>query len=337
MAHRTPIEDGAPSQESLMAIAPQEDLALPAALQSLLDRSITAWFSLTYVGVNPGVSKDEAFNKHIDNLREIRSLDSLLQDRQYWFFQLRDSFLNHDRVLKWDSNHLERYILLPVDYGFANNQDCYFVSHYWHTKDHPDPEGSDLRLIQEDLRGEEWSYVWLDWTCMPQVPRTDGEQRYFNRMLRYISMLVRDCAFAWRFPSFEPRAWVLFEVAEFVLTHKGRWVTDDIAPFIAHVDEMVRIGNVHPIIDKYGYRCTKNGDMRLVVGWLEILVIIANIVEDVGVRQCILDVLNRPIVGSYNLIVPGMPNFQIDKANGTITLDGETWNFTPVFDLTSGA
>lgn len=319
-----------------MAIAPQDDLATSAALQSLLDRSITAWFSLTYVGVDPAVPKDEVFNKHIDKLREIRSLDTLLQDREYWFFQLRDSFLNHDRVLKWDSNHLERYILLPVDYGFANNRDCYFVSHYWRTKDHPDPEGTDLRLFHEDLKGQEWSYVWLDWTCMPQVQRTDGEQRYFSRMLRYIPMLVRDCAFAWRFPPFEPRAWVLFEVAEFVLTHKGRWVTDDIAPFISHVDEMVRIGDVRPIIDKYEYRCTTKGDMRLVVGWLEILVIIANIVENLSVRQYILDHLNRPFVGSLRLIVPGMPEFSIDKVNGTIICNGKTWNFTPIYHLTSG-
>ena len=235
-------------------------------------------------------------------------------------------------MLKWDPKGLDRYILLPIDYGFANNQDCFFVSHFWLESHHPDPDGTDLRLFHEDLKICNWSYVWLDWTCMPQCPRTATEQRYFDKMLRCIPMAVRDCGFAWRFPRFEPRAWVLFEVAEYMLNHKAYWVTDDIKPFVSHVNEMVEMGEVKPIIEKYEYRCTTKGDMKLVVGWLELLVLLRRIVGNVRHRQWIFDLLNQPYAGSMTIPELGM---EIDKANGVITVGGEEFEFTPVFLLTA--
>ena len=265
-------------------------------------------------------------------MRRLVSLESLLECREYWFFQLRDSFLKQNRVTKWDPNNLGQYIILPIDYGFANNRDCFFISHFWRERHHPDPDGTDLRLFQDDLKDPDWSYVWLDWTCMPQVPRTAVEQYYFDRMLRCIPMVVRDCGFEWRFPSFEPRAWVLFEVAEYMLNHKAHWITDDIKPFVSHVREMLRIGEVKPIIDKYNYRCTTKGDMRLVVGWLETIVILYLVVPSVAQRQHIFDQLNQPWVGSMQVL--GL-DLEIDKAQGTITAHGKTYKFTPVFHLTS--
>jgi len=143
--------------------------------------------------------------------------------------------MRQNHFMKWDPKHLDEYILLPIDYGFANNKDCFFVSHYWHTMGHPDPEGKDMSFFRTELKEEEWSYIWLDWTCMPQVPRTDAEYRYFKRMLRCIPMVVRDCAFMWKFPRHEPRAWVLFEVAEFILCHaaySNSILEDDVKPFV---------------------------------------------------------------------------------------------------------
>jgi hypothetical protein len=69
-------------------------------------------------------------------------------------------------MVKWDPTALDEYILLPVHYGFVNNQDCFFVSHYWHTKEHPDPEGTDMQLFRTDLELVDWRYIWVDWTCM---------------------------------------------------------------------------------------------------------------------------------------------------------------------------
>ena len=262
------------------------------------------------------------------------SLESLLENREYWFFQTRESFLKQDHMMKWDPNHLDRYIILPIDWGFVNQEDCFFVSHFWRERHHPDPDGTDLRLFHEDFKALDFSYVWLDWTCMPQVKRTAAEESYFNRMLRCIPMLVRDCGFGWRFPHFEPRAWVLYEVAEYMLNHRNFWFTDDIKPFVSHIMEMVKIGKVQPILDKYKYRCTTMGDMRLVTGWLEINVILYLEVHNVSQRQQILNWINQATTGScHNLEL----DLMIDKVEGIVTVGGKTYNFTPVFRLESGA
>lgn len=295
---------------------------------------------LNYVSIEDSKenSKKIMVDWHTNVVRRLVSLDSLLERREYWFFQLRDSFLKQNRLTKWDRNNLDQYIILPIDYGFANKKDCFFVSHFWRERHHPDPDGTDLRLFQDDLKAEDWSYVWLDWTCMPQVPRTAAEQYYFDRILRCIPMIVRDCGFEWRFPSFEPRAWVLFEVAEYMLNHERHWITDDIEPFASHVREMVRIEKVKPIIDKYKYRCTTEGDMRLVVGWLEAIVILYLVVPRASQRQRIFDQLNQPYVGwmkVYDLDFEDL-DLEIDKVEGTVTAHGKTYKFTPIYHLTSG-
>ncbi|GAB1317173.1 hypothetical protein MFIFM68171_07383 [Madurella fahalii] len=49
-----------------------------------------------------------------------------------------------------------------------------------------------MLLIQEDL-----------------ATQNDKENAYFQMMLRCIPMVIRNCAFEWRFHSFESRAWIL--------------------------------------------------------------------------------------------------------------------------------
>jgi hypothetical protein len=123
---------------------------------------------------------------------------------------------------------------------------------------------------------------------MPQAPRSEVQQKYFDKMLQCIPMIIHDCAFEWRFPQFEPRAWILFEVAEYVLNHSEFTITDDMEPFVSHVIEMIKEG-VSQVIDKYGYKCTNKGDSQLVIRWLEILVILIKVVPNVGTRQEIFD------------------------------------------------
>jgi hypothetical protein len=296
-----------------------------AAFQSLVERSITAWHSLNYVGVDQ--DEELEIRRMIKTLKGLSSIEALLEDGQFWFFQLKESFIRQQLLMKWDSVRLDEYILLPIEYGFVNSADCFFVSHYWHTREHPDPTGHDMRLFREDLTHQEWSYIWVDWTCMPQVPRCEAQQTYFTKMLRCIPMLVRDCAFEWRFASFEPRAWVLFEVAEYVLNHKEHTVTADIQVFISHVREMFTEG-VLPVISKHGYVCTNGGDLPLVVGWLEMLVILVKCVPDTGTRQEILDWVNRSYVGSYCNPILGI---EIDKSKGMFSCNGSTYAFTPIF------
>ncbi|KAG0376367.1 hypothetical protein BGX24_007860, partial [Mortierella sp. AD032] len=242
--------------------------------------------------------------------------------------------MGQSRLAKWDSGHLDRYILLPIDYGFVNNRDCFFVSHYWRTRSHPDPKGIDMSLFRDDLRDQQWSYVWVDWTCMPQVPRSKKEDRYFRKILRSIPLLVQDCGFEWRFPTFEPRAWVLFEVTMWLLNHKPPTsITDDMKPFFNHVQYMVRDG-VLPTLEKYGYRCTNQSDLSLVTGWMEIMVILFKTVPDVRTRQEIVDRTYAPFVGSVTFYDPEL---EIDKSAGTITIGGMVHKFTPIFQLTSDA
>lgn len=302
----------------------------PAAFQSLVARSIAAWRSIRFATKN----REELIEKYSAMLPKLKSIDDLLgANPKYWFFQTRENFMSQTALAKWDSDCLERYIVLPVDCGFANNTDCFFISHYWRTPSHPDPDGIDLSLLRQDLEGQEWSYVWLDWTCLPQVPRSQAEERYFRQMLQCIPLVVQDCAFVWRYPEFEPRAWVLFEIAVFLLNHHYcDSPTEDMKPFALHIKKMVESTGVIPTLKEYGYRCADDSDLTLVTGWLEILVILHKAVPDVLLRQEILDHIHNPSVGSFSNPFSGLG---VDKSAGTITLNGTTHKFTPVFGLYS--
>ena len=140
-------------------------------------------------------------------------------------------------------------------------------------------------------------------------------------------MLVRDCAFTWRFPPFEPRAWILFEVAEYLLNHTAPIITLDVQDFASHVKEMFKEG-VRPVISKHGYVCTNGGDLPLVIGWLEVLVILRKCVPNAGTRQEIFDWINRSYVGVYFNPILGI---EIDKTKGVVSCNGTTYLFTPVF------
>jgi hypothetical protein len=284
------------------------------------------WQSLVYVAED----KDQTLKRFANLLREFRSINDLMEAQQlFWFFQLRDCFMSQSTMTKWSATHLDGYVVFPVHYGFINNTDCFFISHYWRTPLHPDPQGEDLCQFREDLKDQPWSYVWLDWTCMPQVPRSSSEERYFRQMLRCIPIVVQDCAFEWRFPQFEPRAWILFEVAVWMLNHNGLLsLTHDVKPFAYHVNEMVNNG-VKPTLE---YRCTNNSDLALVTGWLEILVIFYKVVPNVQIRQETMDKVFHSSVGSYKNIDLML---EINKSTGTIVHQGFTYRFTPIFSLTS--
>jgi hypothetical protein len=147
--------------------------ALPPHLQawrSLVTRSIAAWEDLD--------RDEQTTNKDLPRfmLRQYHSLDNFLQDGRhlmFWFFQQRSAFMSQNRIKKWSPDELDDYLLLPASPGFVMRQDCFFVSHFWRTQDHPDPDGEYLRLHQAELESNTWSYIWIDWTCMPQGPRSE--------------------------------------------------------------------------------------------------------------------------------------------------------------------
>ncbi|KAJ6474847.1 hypothetical protein C8R45DRAFT_1217244 [Mycena sanguinolenta] len=304
-----------------------ESVSAALCFESLVNRSIAAWATINFVTDDYST----ALENHSSRLRRFGSIEDVLRCREYWFFQLRSSFMIQDRFFKFDLSGLDQYILLPIDYGWANNRNCYFISHYWRNPLHPDPDGTDLCMIQQDLVSDPlWSYVWLDWTCMPQVgadgKRTPLEKDYFKKMLPYIPMLVRDCAFEWRFPAWEPRAWILYEVAEYITTHREYVTTEDNRPFLFHIQKMVLFG-VHPVLHMYKYRCTNASDMALVTGRLELLIILAKIFpDDVSTRQDLLDMLDKPEYGKVANLALGV---EICKVEGTVRYQGQVYRFTP--------
>jgi hypothetical protein len=47
---------------------------------------------------------------------------------------------------KWSRDELNDYVLLPASSGFIMRADCFFVSHFWQSPKHPDPDGNYLHL-----------------------------------------------------------------------------------------------------------------------------------------------------------------------------------------------
>ena len=84
---------------------------------------------------------------------------------------------------RWSRDRLNDYILLPATPGFVLRSNCFFVSHFWQTKDDPDPDSKYLRLLQDELQSQPWSYTRVNWTCIPQHPRSEKENVYLLRSL----------------------------------------------------------------------------------------------------------------------------------------------------------
>ncbi|KAH8649291.1 hypothetical protein BX600DRAFT_442552 [Xylariales sp. PMI_506] len=328
-----------PSKENLITISAGTRVATTSSVlplnsttsgtfKSLTERSITAWKALAWVG--EADEKEASFILQAGALRALRSIDDLSGSTQlFFFFQRRESFMNRGYFSKWDSCRLDDYILLPAASGFINKKDCFFVSHFWRTQEHPDPSGEDFRLVRGDLAGQAWKYVWVDWTCLPQTPRTEGQEKYFMKMLPRSPLVMRDCGFEWRYPKFQPRLWVLVEVAQFMLTSDSYDVTPDIKPFIDDVLKMKTKEPLLVIMDR-GYKCSASRDFRLLLGWLELLVIISKLNRDVSYRRMVLDHVEMPAVASFTEYQHCL---KINKATGIVTHKVAGYHFFPLWPL----
>jgi hypothetical protein len=222
-------------------------------------------------------------------------------------------------------NWTTTYVLLPALPGFVMRRDCFFVSHFWRTQDHPDPDGEYLRLHQAELESQTWSYVWVDWTCMPQSPRSLPEQAYFHRCLQTMSGIIRNCGFTYFYPPFEPRLWILYEITEFVLTcSEVIGITPDIEPFREHIDEMLETG-VQATLAKHGYRCSYDRDRRYLTSWLELVVLLRRLHFRVDTIRRIMDHMTWFNVHGTQYY----PGVELNRYQGTLVVDGEMHTFTP--------
>ena len=292
------------------------------AWSSLVSRSITAWDDLA-------IDKQTSKNLPRSMLQKCHSLDDFLIQSgklfMLWFFQQRSAFMSQKRMEKWSRDKLDNYVLLPASRGFVSRRDCFFVSHFWRTQDHPDPDGEYLRLHQAELKSQTWSYIWVDWTCMPQSLRSFPEEVYFHRCLQTMSGIIRNCGFTYFYPPFEPRLWILYEITEFVLTSSGGiGMTSDIKPFLQHIDEMLETG-VQATLAKHGYRCSYDRDKQYLTSWLELLVLFRRLHFNIGTIRDIMDHVTWFTIAE-TLWYSGV---ELKRFEGTLIVSGEMHTFTP--------
>ena len=173
-------------------------------------------------------------------------LDEFLYDApeylMFCFSQRREAFMNQTVMKRWSRDRLDYYVLLPATPNTISRQECFFVSHFWRSRTNLDPGGMYSRLQQKELKHQEWSYISVEWTCTPQAPLNDAEERYLIRSLETVSSIIRDSGSTWFYPPFSARL------------------------MVEH--------NVGHVLDKYRYRCTNLRDKAFLKSWLELLVLL---------------------------------------------------------------
>lgn len=65
----------------------------------------------------------------------------------------------------------------------------FFVSHPWLTIEHPDPKGKHLSLLQDHARRNPNAYYWIDFSCLPQTPRSAMDEDFFRKSLPKIASI----------------------------------------------------------------------------------------------------------------------------------------------------
>lgn len=302
--------------------------ALPPSIawRRLVDRSISAWDK------GPLHKPAEQQRQEKQSLQAYNSLEDLLlggpNTMMFWFFQTREAFLTQTEMTRWSRDKLEEYILLPATLGSVSRLDCFFVSHFWFSKDQPDYGGQLLRRFQEDLKGQEWSYVWLDWTCAPQAPRNPTEADFFARTMTTVPSIIRNAGFSWFYPPFEARLWILYEVAEYHLTSSHRLNTQDIQQFVRHVDEMVQHGVRH-VLEKYNYRCTYEQDEAFITPLLELLVLLKRLDVDIDDARQLLDNITWFPTTKSLVVRTEKSGLKLDKSKGSLLYQNKKYTFTP--------
>lgn len=271
----------------------------------------------------------ETFLNHYKDLDDFLKDSGQIGSLMFWFFQRRETFLLQKTMTKWSRDRLDDYILLPASKGFVTRAKCFFVSHFWDSHNDPDPGGKYLKRMQLELGPQSWSYIWVDWTCLPQDPWTDNEETYFLRALETMPAIIRNCGFMWHYPPFQPKLWILYEWAEYTLTSTGdHQVTEDNKEFLEHVQEMLEIG-VRATLSKYGYRCSFERDKELLTAWLELLVLLKRLLVDVTNIRHLLDNLTWfPVTGNMYLAT-GEGDLMLHPFEGTLSLGGKRYTFTP--------
>lgn len=88
-----------------------------------------------------------------------------------------------------------------------------FVSHRWETRDHPDPANKQFETVKEYLKkNTSLQYVYYDYCCLPQSPRSEVEEIIFKIGLRTMNEVFRHSRKLYsKTKDFESRAWCFFK------------------------------------------------------------------------------------------------------------------------------
>lgn len=165
--------------------------------------------------------------------------------------------------------------------------------------------------------------------AFPSTPGATLKQPTSGEPWKPMPAIIRNCGFMWNYPPFEPKLWILYEVAEYSLTCEGGIeVTEDNKQFVDHVNEMREVG-VRATLNKHGYKCKEERDKKFLPAWLELLVLLKRLLIDLGDIRGILDNLTWfPVTGTM-LINTLNGTVKLYPFEGTLILGGEEYTFTP--------
>lgn len=184
------------------------------------------------------------------------------------------------------------------------------------------------------MEKRQWSYVWTDWACLPQVPRSETEDKYFEKMLSRVPKLIRECRFALTYPKFSARLWTIFEYSQCVLfvsstfNDPGEPKTMP-EPFIKDLFLMSQHG-VATLVEARRYEATSKRDAWLLIGWLELHILLFKLIPNPTIRTQLFDELDKQAVGSLHHYDTGV---EIDKKNGMVIYQGKTYRLSPIFNV----
>lgn len=71
---------------------------------------------------------------------------------------------------------------------------CLAVSYIWSSPEHPDEDGSQADSLRKFLTNSPHILlVWIDWCCLPQMPRSPSETVEFQTGLSRVNMIYLSC------------------------------------------------------------------------------------------------------------------------------------------------
>ena len=97
-------------------------------------------------------------------------------------------FRDFDRFLR--CQEIPARYFQPVSAGPA----C-FISHRWASPQHPDPSGSQFRLLKGFSERNDSKLIWYDYSCLPQPPLSVPEREAFRESIHYLNSLVMTAEF----------------------------------------------------------------------------------------------------------------------------------------------